>query len=94
MLGVDRTGMDISARLRGRSTTAKSGAQPLHGTGGFGRRNHGLTVSASPWRCFIRLVLYQAVVNSPSSPGPLLGGIHVDVGDVLSGDYGPWDLDR
>lgn len=39
-------------------------------------------------------VLYQAVVNSPSSPGPLLGGINVDVDDVLAADFGQWDLDR
>jgi hypothetical protein len=39
-------------------------------------------------------VLYQAVVNSPSSPGPLLGGINVDVDDVLAADYGQWDFDR
>jgi hypothetical protein len=39
-------------------------------------------------------VLYQAVVNSPSSPGPLLGGINVDVDDVLAPDYGQWDLGR
>jgi hypothetical protein len=39
-------------------------------------------------------VLYQAVVNSPSSPGPLLGGINVDVDDVLAADYGQWDLAR
>jgi hypothetical protein len=39
-------------------------------------------------------VLYQEVVNSPSNPGPLLGGIHIDVDEVLSADYGQWDLDR
>ncbi len=39
-------------------------------------------------------VLYQAVVNSPSEPGPLLGGIHVDVDDVLATDFGQWDLGR
>jgi hypothetical protein len=39
-------------------------------------------------------VLYQAVVNTPSNPGPLLGGINVDVDDVLAADYGQWDLDR
>lgn len=39
-------------------------------------------------------VLYQAVVNSPSEPGPLLGGIHIDVDEVLATDYGQWDLDR
>jgi hypothetical protein len=39
-------------------------------------------------------VLYQEVVNSPSNPGPLLGGIHVDVDEVLATDFGQWDLDR
>ncbi|WAJ42805.1 DUF1906 domain-containing protein [Mycobacterium sp. Aquia_216] len=39
-------------------------------------------------------VLYQAIVNSPSNPGPLLGGINVDVDDVLAADYGQWDLNR
>jgi hypothetical protein len=39
-------------------------------------------------------VLYQAVVNTPSNPGPLLGGINVDVDEVLAADYGQWDLNR
>ena len=39
-------------------------------------------------------VLYQEVVNTASSPGPLLGGINVDVDEVLAPDYGQWDLDR
>ena len=39
-------------------------------------------------------VLYQEVVNTPSSPGPLLGGINVDVDEVLATDFGQWDLDR
>ena len=39
-------------------------------------------------------VLYQEVVNSPSNPGPLLGGINVDVDEVLATDFGQWDLDR
>ena len=39
-------------------------------------------------------VLYQAVVNTASSPGPLIGGIHVDVDDVLAADFGQWDLTR
>ena len=39
-------------------------------------------------------VLYQEVVNSPSNPGPLLGGIHIDVDEVLATDYGQWDLNR
>jgi hypothetical protein len=39
-------------------------------------------------------VLYQEVVNSPSTPGPLLGGIHIDVDEVLATDYGQWDFNR
>lgn len=39
-------------------------------------------------------VLYQEVVDSPSNPSPLLGGIHVDVDEVLAADFGQWDLDR
>jgi hypothetical protein len=39
-------------------------------------------------------VLYQTVVNTPSSPGPLLGGINVDVDDVLAPDFGQWDFAR
>jgi hypothetical protein len=34
------------------------------------------------------------VVDSPADPSPLLGGIHVDIDDVLATDYGQWDLDR
>jgi hypothetical protein len=41
-----------------------------------------------------RAVLFQAVVNSPSSPGPLIGGVHVDVNDVLATDFGQWDFAR
>jgi hypothetical protein len=39
-------------------------------------------------------VLYQEVVNTPSNPGPLLGGIHIDVDEVLAPDYGQWDFSR
>ena len=39
-------------------------------------------------------VLYQEVVNSASNPGPLLGGIHIDVDEVLAIDYGQWDFNR
>lgn len=39
-------------------------------------------------------VLYQEVVDNPANPSPLLGGIHVDIDEVLATDYGQWDLDR
>lgn len=41
-----------------------------------------------------RAVLYQTVVNTEKSPGPLLDGINVDVDDVLAPDYGQWDYPR
>lgn len=37
-------------------------------------------------------VLYQRVVSTASSPGPLVGGIEVDVNDVLAQDCGQWNL--
>ncbi|MFM9034559.1 MAG: DUF1906 domain-containing protein [Mycobacterium sp.] len=37
-------------------------------------------------------VLYQRIVSTASNPGPLVGGIEVDVNDVLAGDCGQWNL--
>ena len=37
-------------------------------------------------------VLYQRVVSTASNPGPLVGGIEVDVNDVLAQDCGQWNL--
>jgi hypothetical protein len=37
-------------------------------------------------------VLYQSVVSTASSPGPIVGGIEVDVNDVLAQDCGQWNL--
>ncbi len=45
--------------------------------------------SASPRRCFIK-----QWSTAQANPGPLLGGINVDVDDVLATDYGQWDLNR
>ncbi|TDZ78675.1 hypothetical protein DE4585_04512 [Mycobacteroides salmoniphilum] len=39
-------------------------------------------------------VLYQSAVNTASTPGPLIGEVHVDVDDVLAADFGQWDLLR
>lgn len=41
-----------------------------------------------------RAVLLQVVVNTPSEPGVILGGTHVDVDNVLAADFGQWDLAR
>ncbi|OCB43809.1 twin-arginine translocation pathway [Mycobacterium malmoense] len=37
-------------------------------------------------------VLYQRVVSTASNPGPVVGGLEVDVSDVLAGDCGQWNL--
>jgi hypothetical protein len=38
--------------------------------------------------------LYQRVVDTVSSPGPLIDGTRVDVSDTLAADWGQWSLDR
>lgn len=37
-------------------------------------------------------VLYQRIVSTASNPGPIVGGIEVDVSDVLAQDCGQWNL--
>ncbi|BBZ28116.1 putative twin-arginine translocation pathway [Mycolicibacterium madagascariense] len=37
-------------------------------------------------------VLYQRVVSTESNPGPVVGGLPVDVSDVLAQDCGQWNL--
>jgi glycoside hydrolase-like protein len=37
-------------------------------------------------------VLYQRVVSTASNPGPVVGGLEVDVNDVLAEDCGQWSL--
>jgi hypothetical protein len=37
-------------------------------------------------------VLYQRVVSTASNPGPLVGGLEVDVNDVLASDCGQWNM--
>jgi hypothetical protein len=39
-------------------------------------------------------VLYQSVVVTPSDPGVVVGGISLDVDDVLAADFGQWDFAR
>lgn len=39
-------------------------------------------------------VLYQRIVSTASTPGPIVGGIEVDVNDVLAQDCGQWNLHR
>lgn len=37
-------------------------------------------------------VLFQRIVSTASTPGPVVGGIEVDVSDVLAQDCGQWNL--
>lgn len=37
-------------------------------------------------------VLFQRIVSTASSPGPVVGGIEVDVNDVMAHDCGQWNL--
>ena len=37
-------------------------------------------------------VLYQRIVDTASNPGPLVGGMHVDVNDAMARDVGQWNL--
>jgi hypothetical protein len=39
-------------------------------------------------------VLLQSVVDTAAHPGPVVGGVSVDVDDVLADDFGQWDLAR
>jgi hypothetical protein len=87
VLGADRTGIYGHARacawavrdgVVGRSTT--SGYRWAWQTSAWSRGEREPTA-----------VLYQSAVNTASNPGPLIGGIHVDVDDVLATDFGQWD---
>jgi hypothetical protein len=90
VLTVDRTGIyghsrvcawAIRDNVIGRSTTA-------------GHRWAWQTSTWSDGEREPKAVLYQSVVKSPETPGPLVGPIHVDVDDVLAADFGQWDLNR
>ncbi|WP_280466113.1 DUF1906 domain-containing protein [Nocardia brasiliensis] len=39
-------------------------------------------------------VLYQRIIDTPSSPGPVIDGSSVDVNDILASDYGQWSINR
>jgi hypothetical protein len=90
VLGVDRTGM--YGHFRACAWAIQDGVIGPSTTAG-----HWWAWQTSAWsdgEREPRAVLYQAVVNTPSSPGPLVGGIHVDVDDVLATDFGQWDFGR
>jgi hypothetical protein len=90
VLGVGRTGIYGHARACGWAVAdGVVGASTSVG--------HHWAWQTSAWSGGARepaAVLYQSAVNTASTPGPLIGGIHVDVDDVLAPDFGQWDLER
>src|SRR6185295_8604740 len=50
------------------------------------------TRSWSRGQIYPAAVLYQRVVSTVSNPGPVVGGIPVDVNDVLAQDCGQWNM--
>ncbi|WP_458317228.1 DUF1906 domain-containing protein [Mycolicibacterium brisbanense] len=50
------------------------------------------TRSWSGGQVYPAAVLYQRVVSTASNPGPAVGGLSVDVNDVLAQDCGQWNL--
>ena len=50
------------------------------------------TRSWSNGQIFPGAVLYQRIIDTASNPGPVVGGIRVDVNDVLAQDCGQWNL--
>ena len=90
VLGVERTG--IYGHSRACSWAIADGVIGHSTTGG-----HRWAWQTSAWSHGERepmAVLYQAVVDTPSHPGIPLGGINVDLDNVLATDFGQWDLNR
>ena len=88
VLGVERTGIYGHAKACGWAIT--DGV-----IGHSSSPGHRWAWQTSAWSHGERepmAVLYQAVVDSPSTPGIPLGGINVDLDDVLAADYGQWNL--
>jgi Domain of unknown function (DUF1906) len=90
VLGVDRTG--IYGHSKACAWAIRDGV--IGNSTSAGHRWAWQTKSWSHGEREPMAVLYQSVVDSPSNPGPLLGGIHVDVDEVLATDFGQWDFDR
>jgi len=88
VLGVQRTGV-----YGGIDVCQWAGADGVIGASRTpGRRWSWQTRAWSGNRIDPAAVLYQRVVSTASNPGPLVGGIEVDVNDVLAQDCGQWNL--
>ncbi|OBK76788.1 DUF1906 domain-containing protein [Mycobacterium sp. 1274761.0] len=88
VLGVQRTGVyggiDVCQWAIGDGVIGSSSTP--------GRRWAWQTRSWSKGQVHPAAVLYQRIVSTKSNPGPLVGGLEVDVNDVLAQDCGQWNL--
>lgn len=88
VLGVQRSGV-----YGGVNVCQWAADDGVIGTSGTpGRRWAWQTRSWSRGQVFPGAVLYQRIVSTASNPGPVVGGIEVDVNDVLAADCGQWNL--
>jgi hypothetical protein len=88
VIGVQRTG--IYGGIRPCQWAAADGVIGASSTPG--RRWSWQTKAWSGNQVDPAAVLYQSIVSTASNPGPLVGGIEVDVNDVLAPDCGQWNL--
>ncbi|BBY20316.1 DUF1906 domain-containing protein [Mycobacterium stomatepiae] len=88
VLGVQRTG--IYGGIRACQWAAADGVVGSSSTPG--RRWLWQTKAWSGSQVHPAAVLYQRVVSTASNPGPKVGGLEVDVNDVLASDCGQWNL--
>lgn len=88
VLGVQRTGV-----YGGIDVCQWAAADGVIGSSSTpGRRWAWQTKAWSGTRVHPAAVLYQRIVATASNPGPIVGGIEVDVNDVLAADCGQWNL--
>jgi hypothetical protein len=88
VLGVQRTGV-----YGGINVCQWAAADGVIGSSSTtGRRWAWQTKAWSGNQIYPAAVLYQRVVSTASNPGPLVGGLEVDVNDVLARDCGQWNF--
>ena len=88
VIGVQRTG--IYAGIRPCTWAATDGVIGRSATPG--RVWAWQTRSWSNGQIYPAAVLYQRIIDTASNPGPVVGGIRVDVNDVLAQDCGQWNF--
>jgi hypothetical protein len=88
VIGVQRTG--IYGGIRACQWAATDGVIGRSGTPG--RVWAWQTRSWSGGQIYPAAVLHQRIVATASNPGPVVGGIEVDVSDAMASDVGQWNL--